>query len=315
MTWYRVTAAAGVFFVTLVGTSVALVSSENSRLAEKPAATDAFSQLPRTPKYAAGIVLATVNTDKIQAESFIAATESGVVLASRNTDAEVPIASLTKIMTALMLKELGGDLTITLTESAKRVTPKISDVPVGEELAANTAKTMLLVESDNDIATAIAETVGQKLRSDNTSAEDVFRRAMNQRARELGLSRTHFRNPTGLDEFGHLSTATDLFRLVQYIDANRPGFWDETASPPKSVTSLSGRKYPIKSSSLLLSHPGIIGIKTGLTDNAEGALVIRYRFTDFTEDIIVVILRSPDRFRDGELLLGAIERAFRRNSK
>src|SRR3989344_8125648 len=313
MTWYRVAVAAVVFFITLVGSSVALVSSENKRLAEKYALTDASSQLPRTPQYAAGVILAAVNTDKIQAESFIAATESGVILASRNPDAEVPIASLTKIMTALMLEEFGEDLTITLTESAKLVTPKISDVSAGEELSANTAKTMLLVESDNDIAMAIAETVGQKLQSDNLPAGDVFRRAMNQHARELGLSRTHFRNPTGLDEFGHLSTATDLFRLIQYIDANHPGFWDETASPPKSVTSLSGRKYTIKSSSLLVSYPGIIGIKTGLTDNAEGALVIRYRFTDFPEDIIVVLLRSPDRFRDGELLLGAIERAFRHN--
>lgn len=315
MTWPRIGAAAGVFFITLVGTSVALVSSENKRLAEKPALADASLQLPRTPQYAAGIILAAVTTDKIQAESFIAATESGVVLASRNPDREVPIASLTKIMTALILKESGEDLTITLTESAKRVTPKISDVPVGEKLSVNTAKTMLLVESDNDIAVAIAETVGQKFQSDNVSAGDAFRRAMNQRARELGLSHTHFRNPTGLDEFGHLSTAMDLFRLVQYIDVNQPGFWDETASPPKNIISLSGRKYPIKSSSLLISYPGIIGMKTGLTTNAEGALIIRYRFTDFPEDIIVVLLRSPDRFRDGELLLGAIERAFRHDSK
>lgn len=299
-----------VFLIAFIGSSVYLWRFNQSNMA---VGSISFAAIPDiAPRYE-GVLLPQLESSSIEAESYIVGTESGVVLARKKSLDAVPMASLTKVMTALLLEKYGTSSTILLTEIAKSVTPKVSDLAIGETFTAKVAKTLLLIESDNDIAESIATAIGPLIDPSLQTPRDSFISAMNKTASDLGMTKTRYKNPSGLDEMGHFSSAYDLFTLVRFIDDHYPNFWDETANPPKSIASLSGRKYSIKSSSLLVNYPGIIGVKTGLTDEAKGALIIRYRITGFPEDLILVILRSPDRFRDGERLINSIKSAFQRS--
>ncbi|MBI2096639.1 MAG: D-alanyl-D-alanine carboxypeptidase [Candidatus Sungbacteria bacterium] len=300
----RIASSIIVFAISLLGTSV-LIVRESQSLQQAAVAT----AVKISPHYAAGISLPAINTDGVKAESFIITTASEVVLKRQNAAARVPMASLTKIMTALILEERGENAVILLSDLAKRALPKQSSLAAGETITQETAKTLLLVESDNDVAEAIAAAIGPLL-NPGLAPREAFIQGMNQKALPLGMANTHFENPTGLDGAAHYSTAADLAKLLAYIDRRYPNFWDGTATPPSHIQTLSGKSYKIKSSSLLVSYPGLLGIKTGLTDEALGALAIKYRLTEFPEDIYIILLRSPDRFRDGETLLNATRRAF-----
>ena len=308
MTLGQISLAIIAFFISLVGSSIYFLRQPAPTVARQTAAI--VLALPDlTPRYLAGITLPVIDMGSIQAESFIIGTESGVVLAEKNSAVRTPIASLTKIMTGLVLADYGGNAVVQLNPEHKSTPPKISNLPAGETFSAGTAQILLLVESDNDVAEAITAAVGPRI-DQNRTPRDAFVAAMNQAAVQIGMTSSHFKNPTGLDEPGHFSTAQNLFQLVQFVDRAYPHFWNETADPPKYIETLSGHRYAIESSSLLVSYPGIIGMKTGLTDAAGGALALRYRIADFPEDIIIILLRSPDRFRDGEGLINAVRRAF-----
>ena len=307
MNRFTVISIVSVFMVSAIGSSVFFARGEKT---QELAAVSASVLADKTPKYVPGISLPDIYTDNIEASAFIVGTDSGVVLAGRNIASTSPIASLTKIMTALVAERYGKSAVVMLTPRHKSTLPKLSDLPAGETLSLEAAKTLLLVESDNDIAEAIASAVGPLIDS-TMEPSRAFIDAMNRMANMIGMASTRLRNPTGLDDPRHYSTAEDIFRLVGYIDRTYPDFWQNTAEPPKEVSALSGKRYKIKSSSLLVPYPGVIGMKTGLTDEALGALIIRYRITEFPEDIIMVILRSPDRFRDGENLMNNVRRAFR----
>ncbi len=299
----------GVFLFSMLTASVLIAGLENSLSNAAPKASANFK-----PNYAAAISLPLIDGDAIEAESYIVSTASGVVLKEKESQKQFPIASLTKIMTALLLKERGGEAVILISDTAKNAAPKQSDLPIGETITGETARILILVESDNDVAEATAAAVGTEIEP-NMKPRDAFIRGMNKKASRLGMYSTHFQNPTGLDDLNHYSSAADLAKLLAYIDLRHPDFWDITASPPSAVQGLSGKTYAIKSSSLLVSYPGLVGMKTGLTDEAMGALALKYRLTEFPEDIYLILLRSPDRFRDGERLLAAVRRAFQAELK
>lgn len=293
-----------VFTVSLMGTSLSLRLEEKTL---KASAVDLFSSFP----FAAGKkTLPAIKTENIQAEAFLIATASGDVLAEKNADVPLPIASLTKIMTALVLRHLPEGTEVWLSERAKEVSPKHSKLPKGAVISKETAEVLLLVESDNDIAEAIAESGGVYFNARTLNSRESFIDEMNKTALGLGMQSSLFKNPSGLDEVGHRSTAKDLFRLMQSVDQQYPDFWRATENPPKSVSTLAGVSYPLKSSNLILGRKGLLGAKTGLSEEALGALLFEYRNQIYPEDLMVIVLRSPDRFGDAERLMGAIDRAF-----
>ncbi|MBI2054538.1 MAG: D-alanyl-D-alanine carboxypeptidase [Candidatus Sungbacteria bacterium] len=298
-----------VFLTSLLGTSI-WISQKERELNLKNSGAAIYNPVPvATGKHS----LPTLNTADIKAEAFVVGTASGKIIAEKNKDVKVPIASITKIMTGLLLEERGSDAVIWLTPEAKKAKPKLSAFPAGTILSKDVAATLLLVESDNDIAESIARTLGIFFDAKVSFPRESFIKGMNRKAVSLGMQNTHFANPTGLDSPEHYSTASDIFRLVQYVSQKYPGFWDRTANPPDSVASLSGAKIDLTSSNLLAGYPGLIGGKTGLTDEALGALVLKYRTEYFPEDLIIVILRSADRFKDGEAFLREIEKAFKKS--
>lgn len=302
-------ACAAVFLISMMASSIILERAQRRESLLKTAS------LLEAPRYVAPQrEIPRIDMSHIAAESVFVADDSGQVFAERAKDRPLPIASLTKVMTGYLLMEARADIDVWITDAAKKVEPKISRVPAGMILGKDSALTLLLAESDNDVAEAIADSVGA-LSAGSGSSREKFIRLMNERARVFGMAETRFTNPTGLDEPGHYSSAQDLFRLARAIRYQNPGFWETTATPPAQVRDRAGNSYAIKSSNLLLGVPGLVGGKTGLTDEARGALLLQYRSMNYPEDVTIVILRSPDRFADGEKVMRELERMFKQLRK
>jgi serine-type D-Ala-D-Ala carboxypeptidase (penicillin-binding protein 5/6) len=187
---------------------------------------------------------------------------AGVVLAEHNADEERAMASVTKIMTGLLaLENSHPDEMVTVSEKAAATGEKEIDLVAGETVSMDALFKALLIHSANDAATAIAEHV--------SGSVDAFVDLMNRRALELGLTRTHFANPHGLDAPGHYTTARDLVTLAREA-MSHPEFADVVRAkklvfPPAP----DGSPRMGTSTNLLLSwYPGTIGVKTGFTNKA-----------------------------------------------
>jgi D-alanyl-D-alanine carboxypeptidase (penicillin-binding protein 5/6) len=190
---------------------------------------------------------------------------TGTVACARAPDRRLPIGSTTKLMTALLTLER-AKLSDTFTASSYRPAPvesKIGLLP-GERMRVADLVRGLLVESGNDAAAALAQGVA--------GSQKAFVKLMNERARQLGLSNTHYANPIGLDADGNYSTARDLVTLAT-IDRTNPFFKKIVDSP--SVTLKSGaHPRTFFNTNLLVRHYGYVnGVKTGHTQKAGYVLV------------------------------------------
>jgi len=187
--------------------------------------------------------------------------DSGRVLYEQNADAEMLIASTTKIMTALVaIRE--GDLAETVKVSRKAAYTEGSSMYLkeGEELTLETLLYGLMLCSGNDAAVAVAEAVG--------GSEDGFVRMMNETARELGMEHTSFANPNGLDHENHYSTARDMAVLACAAMENT------TLVRIVSTRNVTiGGRTMTNHNKLLSYMDGCVGLKTGYTKAAGRTLV------------------------------------------
>ncbi|MBU6415297.1 serine hydrolase [Patescibacteria group bacterium] len=231
---------------------------------------------------------------------------TGEALYQKNADEKRAIASLTKLMTGALLFEQTDPLAlITFDEDTKKLsdpTAKKSEVPVGETIKWEDAAKLLLVESDNDAAFAIAEA--------SSSVAD-FVRAMNQKAAEIGMPQTHFANPAGIDDSKNYSTAADLQKLIRYIYEKHNELWGITRTVAGEIISVSGKEYHFASTNQLLKEmpDKIYGGKTGMTDEAQGALILLYQPMP-RETVSIIILGSRDRFQDARNIMQWLNAAF-----
>lgn len=237
--------------------------------------------------------------------------EEGALLSQRSWK-PLPPASLTKILTALMAyEELPSAEKIKFSIEAKRVEEKTSSAKAGEIFARNDAIRFALVGSANDAALALAERVGEQM--GGATFEDrvnLFVRKMNERAQALGLLNSEFKNPTGLDEEGHLSTAEDLARLAEYIWLRRRDLWENSRIISAEVLSEGGNIHQVMTTNdLLKEFPAILGGKTGFTDRAKGTLILLYPVRP-DKVAVIVILGSADRFGDGRKIIQWLETSF-----
>ena len=221
-------------------------------------------------------------------------------------------ASLTKILTSLIaIEELDKDAPVVFSSFAKAAGEKESPVPVGEAFIRNNAIRFAVVESANDAAVALAEAVGRKRGAFSfDDALSLFVQAANQKAKQLDMRNSQFQNPTGLDADNHYTTAEDLFRLVSNSLETHPEIWEFSRENGADIRSLTGTSYHIAATNQLLSEfPGLMGGKTGLTDQAKGALILLYPVTpDHTA--VIIILGSDNRFEDGRKLIRWLEEVF-----
>jgi D-alanyl-D-alanine carboxypeptidase (penicillin-binding protein 5/6) len=226
---------------------------------------------------------------------------SGQVLYERNGRGRRPVASLTKIMTALLVLEATdpGDKVETSPFAADQVGAELGLRP-GEVQPVRQLLYALMLQSANDAAVALAEHV-----SGNVGA---FVRDMNRRVGRMELRHTRFASPNGLDDSG-FSTARDLAEIT--IEAyERPVFTEVVATRSRTIEAPQGDPRFIQSrNALLWLYPGTTGVKTGYTSAAGFCIVAAARRDGMR--LLAVVLGSPDEaYSDGAALLSYGFEAF-----
>lgn len=210
--------------------------------------------------------------------------ETGAVLAASNAERRLPCASTTKIMTALVaLETLPLDTCVTITEEQVRVEGSRMYLRVGETVTVSDLLYGLLLASGNDAALALAKAA--------SGSTEQFAAQMNRKAAELGLTDTHFTNPSGLHEPEHYTTAHDLAVLMAAAMQN-PVFAAITGT---REAALSGRTV-VNHNKLLHQVPGVDGGKTGYTKAAGRCLVSTAQRCN--RRLIAVTLNAPDDWND-----------------
>ncbi|XID94221.1 D-alanyl-D-alanine carboxypeptidase family protein [Paenibacillaceae bacterium WGS1546] len=250
--------------------------------AATPAAPGDGRKLPEPP----------VNQAKAAALADVA---SGRILFSQRGDEPMKIASLTKIMTAIVAIENGdldGKIKVSRTAAGKEGSSLY--LKVGEEITLRNALYGLMLRSGNDAATAIAEHVGGSV--------EGFAYLMNRKAEELGLANSQFKNPHGLDEEGHYSSANDLARLTVYALRNRDfkeivGTRVKTAPNPHDSWDYKW----VNKNKMLTMYEGADGVKTGYTKQALRTLVSSA--TRDGQQLVAVTLNDRDDWNDHRKLL------------
>jgi D-alanyl-D-alanine carboxypeptidase (penicillin-binding protein 5/6) len=220
---------------------------------------------------------------------------SGRQLYAYNADAQLPMASTTKVMTALLALE-NSQLTDKVTCSANAFgVPGTSIYLVrGETLTMEEMLQGLLLASGNDAAVAIAEHVGGTLRG--------FADMMNARAQELGATRTHFVNPHGLPAEGHYTTARDLAIIAR--EAMQNPVFRQIVSTQRASIPWEGKdqnRQLTTKNKLLTDYPGATGIKTGYT-RAAGRCLVFGAVRDNLE-VVGTVLGCPEWFDVAQTLL------------
>ena len=230
--------------------------------------------------------------------------DSGQILYGSQEDLRLPMASTTKIMTALCAVEL-GQVTDVITVDARAVGIEGSSVYLyeGEQLTLSQLLYALLLESANDAAVAIA--IGL------CGSVEQFVRHMNQKAEQLGLRDTHFENPHGLDAETHYTTAADLALIARAALAHPT--LRTIVSTRKTTIPLNGTqgvRSLLNHNKLLRNYPGAIGVKTGFTKRSGRCLVSAAERDGLT--LIAVTLNAPDDWNDHTRLLDAGFAAYER---
>ena len=203
----------------------------------------------------------------IPAKSCILTDSAGNVLYEDNADQQMPPASITKIMTLLLTFEaldagtLSEDQMVTCSEYAASMGGTQIWLEPGEEMALSDIIKATAVNSANDCAMVLAETIA--------GSEEAFVAMMNEKAAALGMTGTHFENPTGLDADGHLSTARDIAIMSAEL-LKHEGVTEYTTIWMDSLRN--GETGLVNTNKLVRYYTGCTGLKTGTTDGAGSCL-------------------------------------------
>lgn len=219
---------------------------------------------------------------------------SGRVMYAQNADELLPIASTTKIMTALLALEQSkpGDM-VTASQNASGVPGTSIYLSVGETLTMRDMLLGLMLRSGNDAAVAIAEHVAGSV--------DAFVRRMNKRAEEIGAT-AYFTNPHGLDQGGNGASALGLAKIA--CEALKNPDFRKLVTTQEATLPWAGSQYLRSLSNknkLLKSYPGATGVKTGFTDLAGRCLVFSAQRDGM--ELVGVVLGCGTWFETGQTLL------------
>lgn len=247
------------------------------------------------------VVFAESNTDLgLNAKSAILMEEAtGNILYESNPDERLPIASVTKVMTMLLIMEavdsgkISLDDMVTVSENAMSYGGSTMFLETGEQLTVNDMLKGIAVASANDGCVAMAEHLA--------GSESAFVDMMNEKAKELGMENTHFMNTNGLDEDDHYSSARDVAIMSRELMKhetifNYTSIWMDT---------LRGGKFQLANTNKLIRfYDGANGLKTGSTSKALCCLSAAAKRNDM--QLIAVVLGAPtsaERFASAKSLL------------
>lgn len=246
-------------------------------------------------------VMAEGETDlALNAKAAVLMEEStGDILYESNPDERIPIASVTKVMTMLLIMEAvdSGKITlddmVTVSENAMSYGGSTMFLEAGEQLTVNDMMKGIAVASANDGCVAMAEHLA--------GSESAFVDMMNAKAQELGMENTHFMNTNGLDEDDHYSSARDVAIMSRELISHKTIFnytsiWMDT---------LRGGKFQLANTNKLIRfYDGANGLKTGSTSKALCCLSATAKRNDM--QLIAVVLGAPtskERFASAKSLL------------
>nr|WP_246582671.1 D-alanyl-D-alanine carboxypeptidase family protein [Clostridium mobile] len=226
---------------------------------------------------------------KINSLAYIALDcNSRIVLAEKNSEIIIPMASTTKIITALIALDYGDlDKEVEISSRAASIRGSIVGYRKGEKITIRELTYGLMLRSGNDAAIAIAEGI--------SGTVEEFVKLMNEYASKIGLIDTHFHSPHGLDNPEHYSTAYDLAILT--AESKRHPLFDKIVSEK----DVDGKNYGFTRSyhninKILWQIPEANGVKTGYTGGAGKCLVTSVECNG--SDVIIVVLNSSDRWND-----------------
>jgi D-alanyl-D-alanine carboxypeptidase (penicillin-binding protein 5/6) len=219
------------------------------------------------------------------------------VLWQRDPETARAPASLTKLITAMVAVDDAGSLdkTIVVTQEATKIVPSVMGLTAGEQLTLREVLYGLFLDSGNDAAEALATGIVPR---------DRFIRQMNQKAKSIGLTASHFVTPSGLDAPGHGMSAHDLAHTAAYLDAYYPQLAAIAATRDMTIAATATHKafYPHNLNRLLWTYPGATGLKTGLTDDAGGCMLATA--TRDGRHLIAVVMNDTGRSTpDAQVLL------------
>ncbi len=226
------------------------------------------------------------------------------ILVEKSKNVPVPIASVTKLMTAVIASEnIDSNEKITVSENGLAGKGSAGEIKAGEIFSLNDLLYILLLPSDNDTAELLAEHVGRQ----------KFIELMNKKAEELGMLHTKYVNPMGLDNATAIasneSTAEDLVKLASYLLKNHPEILTISGTKEKSVFDTVGVAHELKTTNQMIGRkmsPYVIGGKTGETPLAKKNLVLITEVSPSSSDrkiLISVVLHSDDNFGDMDKLI------------
>jgi D-alanyl-D-alanine carboxypeptidase len=238
-----------------------------------------------------------VATPEISANAaIIVDADSQVILFSKNPQLRFSMASTTKIMTALTGLDYYA-LDAILTIKSYGVEGSGLGLVPGDKFRFKDLLYAMMLPSANDAAQAIADNY--------PGGSDEFIKKMNEKAASLHLTKTHYADPSGLDDDGDYTTVVDLARLASHA-ITHPVFVDITSTRYKTINNLAyTRSYPLTNLNRLLGTNGVTGIKTGTTEGAGEVLVTSTVKNGHT--YIIVVMQSQDRFTDTSVLMNFIE--------
>lgn len=238
----------------------------------------------------------TVNSNAVSAKAYILVNADTLgVITGENYNIKLPMASTTKIMTALILAEQNTpNRKIKVTSEMVDVEGSSMGLCAGDEVSFKDLMYGLLLTSGNDAANVVAYVLGGSL--------DGFAKLMNKKARSLGLKNTNFVTPSGLDDENHYTTAYDLAVLTAYALKNQT--FKKAVSCYKAIVNFGSppvRKTITNHNKLLVDYEYAIGVKTGFTKKSGRCLVSAAERDGKT--VICVTLNDPDDWKDHRKLL------------
>lgn len=278
----------GLFFILVIGQAIVLFHLSNMSVQQFPFPNFSFSPYP---------VMSAQNFPHISAEGAIVIDDtSQVVLYKKNSTLRFAPASTTKIMTALLAlntypltKSLIFKHSINTQGSGLGLQP-------GDMLTSEQTLYSALLLSANDAAYMVAQNY--------PGGTESFMRYMNEEAHKLSLLNTHFADPAGLHDMEDYTTPADLIRLTAFA-MKHPVFAQIVGTTHKTITSLDGNKiFQLRNRNILLGNMGVVGVKTGYTEEAGEVLATAADIHGHR--YYIVVMKSKDRFADTATLLNSI---------
>lgn len=241
----------------------------------------------------------------VSAESYLVADlDSGAIILQKNSDQVYPIASITKLMTALVaLDQINPISYIRIPENLHPDLPyrSVGGIVDGETMLAGQLLVPLLLESSNLSAYVLAHQVG----------ENHFVAQLNKRTQSLGLAKTSFADPAGLSE-KNVSTAEDLFKLTRHIFFAKNYIFSLTKQKEVKTNT-----HYWKNNNPFVNQSGFLGGKSGQTSFAKQAFinVFNKEFGSSSRRIVIIVLRSDNREKDTQILLDYLSKNIQLKQK